>query len=88
MQTHEHPTAAELFAVEVEFKLAVFQAGVRVADGRPRAAVPYDHLAGTVLAVGDLTLKLGVFNWMVLDFDRQTLLAGVERRAFGDCPAF
>ena len=70
------PAALELLAVKLEFEMALGEALVRVADRRPCPPVPDDDGAAAIFALGDRALEVGVFERMVLDCDREPLLAG------------
>ena len=58
------------------FKLARAVALVVVLDRLPRAAVPQEDVAPAVLFLRDHALELAVFERVVLDLDRQPLIAG------------
>src|SRR6185503_5015983 len=73
---HEMPAPLELAAAELELEMTLGQLLVRVALRRPASAIPDDDAAGTILALGDATLELGVVERMVLDPHRQALIPG------------
>ena len=76
-----------LLPVELELEVALGQLLVRVAVGRPAAAIPDDDAAGAVLALGDAALELGVVERVVLDVHGEALVVGRQARAPGDGPA-
>ena len=83
----KHPAAVQLFAIEIEFQLALSQSIVRIADGRPRAAIPNDDFAGSVLPFGNAALERGILDRMIFDLDSQSFFTRIERRALRHGPA-
>ena len=69
------PAAVQLLAVELEFEMALREALVRIADRLPTAAIPDDHRAAAILALRDRAFEIAVFERVILDMHRQTLLA-------------
>jgi hypothetical protein len=61
---------------------------VRIAVGRPSAAIPDHHGAAAILALGDGALERVVFDRMVLDVDREALFVGIEAWPAGDAQLF
>src|ERR1700733_8488670 len=84
---HEMPAPVELLAVQLELKMALFQASVRVPDRGPLSAVPDDDRAATILALGDRALEIGIFQRMIFDRDGEALLPRVQAWAAGHSPA-
>src|SRR5690606_14739187 len=70
--------AGELLAVKREDQLAVAHALVGIDQRLPGAAVPHDHVAGTVLARGNRALEATVLDRMVLHVHRQSLVRRIE----------
>ncbi len=75
------PATLEFLTVKLEVELALLQAFVRIADRRPRAPIPNDDGAAAVFAFGDRSFKIGVFQRVVFDGDREPLFAGDQARA-------
>ncbi len=89
LQSHQHPVAVQLLAVQREFEHALFERLLRIALQRlPGAAIPQQHRAAAVFALRDHPLEPAVVERMVLDLDRQAFFVRVEARAFRDRPAF
>lgn len=61
---------------------------MRVAFRLPDTAVPDDHVPCTIVAFRDMALEIGVVQRVILHMHRQAAHLGVQRRAFGDRPAF
>src|SRR5690606_40392684 len=59
LRLHEGPAAEQLVATQLEEQLALLEALVRILDRHPDAAIPYDHLAGAVVALRDHALEVG-----------------------------
>ena len=87
---HEREAAVQLFAVEPEFQLAL-----RVRFGRffdrarlrlPRTAIPHDHAARAVIALGNHAFERAVVERMVLDVHGQPLHRRIEARTFRHGP--
>src|SRR5262245_39693660 len=85
---HEVPAAFELAAAEIDDQVPLGQLLVRIALGGPAPAVPDDHAASAVLALGDAALEFAVVERMVLRAHRQPLVPRREAGAAGDGPAF
>ena len=83
MRRDEGPRSLEALAVEPERQAAV----LLLLEQLVRAPVPDLHSPGAVLALRDLALECSVLERMVFDVDREVLLAGLERHAFGHSPA-
>src|SRR4029453_10395234 len=81
------PASLQLVAVERELEVAGVVALVRVFLRLPRPAVPQEHRAPAVLALGDDALELAVLDGMVLDVHRQAPLERVEARPLRHRPA-
>ena len=81
------PTAVQLLAVELELEMALGKALVRIADRFPAAAIPDDHRAAAILALRDRALEVAIFERVILDMDRQTLLARHQARPARHRPA-
>ena len=76
LHVHEMPAAFELARLQLELEMALRQPACGIALRRPAAAVPDDHAAGAVLALGDAPLELGIVERVVLDVHRQALVLG------------
>ena len=81
------PAALEFLAVKLELEMALFQAPLRVADRRPCATIPDDDRATAIFALSDRSFEIGIFQRVVLDRDREALLARIQARASGHRPA-
>ena len=81
------PAAVQLLAVELELEMALGIALVRIADRLPAAAIPDDHRAAAILALRDRAFEVAIFEGVILDMDRQTLLARHQARPARHRPA-
>ena len=86
LHAHQRPQAVQLLAVQHELELAGLQAGLRIADRRPRSAVPHDHVAGAVVAGWNVALERGVVQRVVFDMHGHALVGRVEARALRHGP--
>jgi hypothetical protein len=68
-------------SVELEEQLAVVVALGHRDVGDVHAAIPHDHRARAVVAVGNHTLEIDVLDRVVLGLDGEALLLGIERRS-------
>ena len=84
---HQMPAAVQLLAVEIENEMALGVALVRIAFGKPAAAIPDHHGAAAIFAFGDRALEGVVFDRMILDMDGEAFFIGIEARAAGHRPA-
>src|SRR5262249_49813154 len=84
---HQVPATLQLVARERELELALREAGARVADRLPGAAVPDHDRAAPILSFGDHALEARVLERVVLHLDRHATLRGVEARPLGHGPA-
>ena len=82
---HQYPTAMQLVAIQREFQVALLEALFRIV-GFPITAVPKLHGAAAILAFGNGAFEIAVVERMILDLDRQPLVVGIQRWAFGDRP--
>ena len=88
VDAHQVPASAQLLALERELEMALAILLHRVAAlGDPAPAVPQEHRAASVLALGNRALETAVLERMVLDLDRQALFRRVEARTLGHGPA-
>ncbi len=83
----EMPAAVQFLAVQIENKMALGVAAVRIAVGCPGSAVPDHHRAAAVFAFGDGAFESVVFDGMILDVNGETFVVGVKARAARDRPA-
>src|SRR5690606_20538881 len=74
LHSNQMPPARELLAFKLEFKMALGVALMRVMDRGPGAAIPQDHRAAAIFALGNGTLEAAIFEGMVLDMNGQPLL--------------
>ncbi|MEZ5332470.1 MAG: hypothetical protein R2991_10560 [Thermoanaerobaculia bacterium] len=83
---HQRPETAQLVTAQLEEQLALAHAllGLEVMDGG--TAVPDDHRAGAVVALGDQPLEVAVLERVVLRLHGEPLLGGIEGRALGYGP--
>jgi hypothetical protein len=91
LHAHQHPPAPQLFASDNELELAFAECGAGVGGflfGHPVAAIPEHHCAAAVFAFRDRAFEIPVVERMVLDLHRQSLVAGIAGRTFGDSPGF
>jgi hypothetical protein len=73
--------------VEQELELALAQPLARVADRLPCPAVPEQHGAAAVLALGDHALEAAILDGMVLGLHGEALVRRVEARPLRHRPA-
>lgn len=79
-QSNQHATSMQSLPAEHEFKFAFAHAPVGIADRLPRAAIPQLDIATNILPGWDVPLENGIFNRVILDRDRHTLVRRVQRR--------
>jgi hypothetical protein len=79
----------QLFCGEEFFqhKLAFDRSFVRIMDRRPDATIPNDHRAATVFSFGNDTLKIEIFERVILGANGQALVGRQVARSVGACPA-
>src|SRR5262249_53977905 len=87
LHTHQVPAALEPLALERESEVPLVEAEVRIAFRHPAAAIPDDHGAAAILALGDVALEIEVLHRMVLGLDREPLAVGDETRTVRHRPA-
>src|SRR5581483_5992336 len=87
-QPHQHPAAAQPLTGENQLELARCQSllGSAFTLRLPIAPVPDLHRSAAILSLWDRPLEVAVFQRVILDLDRQTLVRRVERRSAGDRP--
>src|SRR5439155_3095600 len=90
LQFDEDETAAELFAIENEFQLALLQLAFRVerAFDEKAAAIPDHDGSRAVAAFGDFSFEAAVFERMIFCLDGEAFVGSVKRGAFGYSPGF
>jgi hypothetical protein len=100
--SHQRERSFEFFAAQENAQLALLQFGpdarlrfgaiaeriLRAFVGRVDAAIPDDHVAAAVFLRGNHALERGVVERMILGFDREALVAHLQRRALGNGPGF
>ena len=69
----------QLLAVQVEFQIALLEAAIGIV-GFPIAAIPELHGAAAILVVGNRAFEIAVIQRMVLDLDREPLVAADRAR--------
>ena len=74
--------------MQIEFQLAGSIHRLGVVQRLPLAAIPKQHGAAAVFTLGNHSLERSVIDRVILDLDRQPLIAGIEARSFGDGPTF
>ncbi len=86
----QHKTPGEFFTVQNELQLAALELLLRreISFHFKGAVVPYDHIAGAIIALRYFALELGVFEWMIFSLNCQSLITWIHRRAFGHGPGF
>src|SRR5262249_31406646 len=87
MDAHEVPAPPELLTLQREVELTLLQSVVWIPLRMPVAAVPDQHRAAAVFALGNGPLERVVLDRMILHLDREPLLAGNEARPASDRPA-
>jgi hypothetical protein len=85
----ERPPAAELEAEQLKLQLSFGKLLERVAllGWSIPAAIPDDYAAGAIVAGRNDSLKIGVFDGVVLHMNRKALLLRPNGRALGHGPA-
>ncbi len=85
----KHKAAVQLFAMEIELEVALFEHLVGIAAHRfPCAQVPDHDSSCAVVAFGDGAFEIEVGNGMILHLHGETFVSGIERRALGNGPRF
>src|SRR5438477_655864 len=84
---HEMPAALEARAVKGEIEMAFGKSVVGIEFRPPGAAIPHDHGAAAIFALGDDTLPVEILHRVVFGFNRQALVVGIKARAAGHGPA-
>ena len=88
---HERPATPELLAGRGKLELALAERRTHVRGlliRYPEAAIPEHHRAATVFVFRDRALEIPVVEGMVLDLNRQSLVAGIAGRTLGYRPGF
>src|SRR5262249_50389131 len=85
--SHERPTAAEPFAVQLEIELAGGQTAVGVAERSPLTAIPDDDRAGAVLGLGNFALERRVLERMIFSPYREAPILRIVARFLRYRPA-
>jgi hypothetical protein len=86
LHLHERPVAVKLVAAQLEEELALGESLTPILERDPLAAVPHDHAARAVVALGDDTLEVPVLERVILDLHGETLVLRVVRRPLGHRP--
>ena len=86
LDLHERPLAVELVAAQLEEELALLESFAPILERDPLAAVPHDHAARAVVALGDDPLEVAVLERVILDLHGEALVVHVVRRALGHRP--
>ena len=74
---HEMPAALEARAVKGEIEMAFGKSVVGIEFRPPGAAIPHDHGAAAIFALGDDTLPVEILHRVVFGFNRQALVVGM-----------
>jgi hypothetical protein len=80
------PPSGELLTMQLEVELSLAVTLASIADGLPSTAIPNDDCPSPILAFGDCPLEVPVLERMVLDMNRETLLARDQAWASGHRP--
>ncbi len=88
LHAHQRPTPHQLRAAQLEQELPLFHALGRILQRHPRAPVPHDDGARTVVARGNHAFEVGILHRVVLHVRRETLVRRVVRRPLGHRPRF
>ena len=86
---HHRVPASQFEAEHLDIELAcAHSAGhvVRRIGDAVHTAVPHDHLAGAIVALGDDAFEIAVLDRMILDHHGKPFVRGIERRSLGYCP--
>ena len=85
---HQHPAAAQAFAVELEFQISVSEHVLRgtVPHRLPSSPVPELHGARAVLTGSDGALEVAIFQRVILDLNGEPLIGWIQRWSLGYRP--
>src|SRR5258705_1873984 len=85
---HQHPAPPESFSMERKFELAAGERllGRRIAFGLPIAAIPQLNGAAAIFSLWNRSFEVAIVERVILDFHREPLVAGIERRFLGHGP--
>ncbi len=86
LHLHERPVAVKLVAAQLEEELAFGESLAPILERDPFAAIPHDHAARAVVALGNDALEVAVFERVILDLHGETLVFRVVRRPFRHRP--
>ena len=77
---HQNEAAMQPLALQRKLEIALSQRllGRLVAFRLTEAAIPQHHRAAAILTLGDSALEVAIVQWVILDFDRQTLVVRIE----------
>ena len=81
------PAAVKLLTLQRKIQVSFLQPSHRIAFGKPASTIPDEHGPAAIFALRDGAFERVVFDRVVLDLDREALLAGNEARAARHCPA-
>ncbi len=84
---HQVPAAVEAAAVQRDVEVAFGEPLVGIGGALPAPAIPHDHGAAAVLALGDVALEIEVLHRVILGADREPLLADDQARSARHRPA-
>src|SRR5580698_9407284 len=86
----QHKTSGQFFPMQNKFQLTAIEllSGREISFHFEGALVPYDHIAGAIIALRYFTLKLGVFQWMIFGLNCQSFITWVHRWTFWHGPGF
>src|SRR5690606_22582587 len=86
LKSGQHPAPGQLLARQPELEIAGFEALFDIVHRGPDTAIPDDHRAAAILALGDNTLEIGIFERVILSADGVSLVFGIERGSLGHGP--
>ncbi len=84
---HQDPRTLELLALKRELDLTPLQRTVHIGTfGFPSSLVPYHHGSGSILARGDHSFKIRIFDGVLFGLHCKPLHCRIERGALRDSP--
>ena len=88
MHPNEVPAPVQLLAVELECKVTLRQAFVRIGFGLPMAAIPDHHRPAAIFTLRDRAFEFIIRDRMIFDLDSQPFFARHEARSSRHRPTF
>ena len=77
-RANQVPSAAELFAAQIEFQMPLVERLVEVADRLPGAVVPDVDVATAVFTLGNIALEIRITDRVIFHLDREPFIRRIE----------